>query len=207
MNTPNFPENCMKSKEFGCPGGACVPHAPPRSANVVSSLVCGSNIWEKTVFQTKTAVTESLSVFRNLDQMSETMLKWSIISNLTERGKNYKDFINTRCIISNFYRRKRSLGQGNIFIGVSRILFTGGGLRQCMLGCHPSGSRHPPHREQTPLPPAAHPPGSAHPREQTPPRSTAFCEIRSTRGRYASYWNAFLLIYLIRFFCNLCKFH
>ena len=33
MNTPNFPENCMKSKEFGRPGGACVPHAPPRSAN------------------------------------------------------------------------------------------------------------------------------------------------------------------------------
>ena len=23
----------MKSKEFGRPGGACVPHAPPRSAN------------------------------------------------------------------------------------------------------------------------------------------------------------------------------
>ena len=35
VNTPNFPENCMKSKEFGCPGGACVPHAPPRSANEV----------------------------------------------------------------------------------------------------------------------------------------------------------------------------
>ena len=33
VNTPNFPENCMKSKEFGRPGGACVPHAPPRSAN------------------------------------------------------------------------------------------------------------------------------------------------------------------------------
>ena len=28
VNTPNFPENCMKSKEFGRPGGACVPHAP-----------------------------------------------------------------------------------------------------------------------------------------------------------------------------------
>ena len=36
VNTPNFPENCMKSKEFGCPGGACVPHAPPRSANAFS---------------------------------------------------------------------------------------------------------------------------------------------------------------------------
>ena len=38
VNTPNFPENCMKSKEFGRPGGACVPHAPPpRSANEVVS--------------------------------------------------------------------------------------------------------------------------------------------------------------------------
>ena len=33
VNTPNFPENCMKSKEFGRPGGACIPHTPPRSAN------------------------------------------------------------------------------------------------------------------------------------------------------------------------------
>ena len=33
MNTPNFPENCMKSKEFGCPGGGVRPSCPPRSAN------------------------------------------------------------------------------------------------------------------------------------------------------------------------------
>ena len=39
VNTPNFPENCMKSKEFGRPGGACVPHAPPRSANAFGSEV------------------------------------------------------------------------------------------------------------------------------------------------------------------------
>ena len=39
VNTPNFPENCMKSKEFGRPGGACVPHAPPRSANVDEYIV------------------------------------------------------------------------------------------------------------------------------------------------------------------------
>ena len=37
VNTPNFPENCMKSKEFGLPGGACVPHAPPRSANALDN--------------------------------------------------------------------------------------------------------------------------------------------------------------------------
>ena len=30
---PKFPENCMKSKEFGCPGGRAPP-APPKSATV-----------------------------------------------------------------------------------------------------------------------------------------------------------------------------
>ena len=34
VNTPNFPENCMKSKEFGRPGGGVRPsRPPPRSAN------------------------------------------------------------------------------------------------------------------------------------------------------------------------------
>ena len=33
VNTPNFPENCMKSKEFGCPGGRASLTPPPRSAN------------------------------------------------------------------------------------------------------------------------------------------------------------------------------
>ena len=35
VNTPNFPENCMKSKEFGRPGGGRASLTPPpRSANV-----------------------------------------------------------------------------------------------------------------------------------------------------------------------------
>ena len=29
VNTPNFPENCMKSKEFGRPGGGVRPSRPP----------------------------------------------------------------------------------------------------------------------------------------------------------------------------------
>ena len=29
VNTPNFPENCMKSKEFGRPGGSMRPSRPP----------------------------------------------------------------------------------------------------------------------------------------------------------------------------------
>ena len=54
----------------------------------------------------------------------------------------------------------------------------GGGLPQCMLG-YPPGSRHPLSRQ---------PPGAGTP----PHRSRACWEIRSTSGRYASYWNAFL---------------
>ena len=52
-----------------------------------------------------------------------------------------------------------------------------------------------------PPPPRSRPPGAdtPPPREQTPPRSrhapprSACWEIRSTSGRYASYWNAILL--------------
>ena len=74
----------------------------------------------------------------------------------------------------------------------------GGGLPQCMLGYHhtppeqtpleqttpwsrPSQSRHPPPRADVPT----HPP--------TPTPWEANSGIWSTSGRYASYWNAFLL--------------
>ena len=86
----------------------------------------------------------------------------------------------------------------------------GGCLPQCMLGYttppdqahtpradsprtrHPPESRHSP-RPGTHLPPlGADPPRPGTPPEQTPPRE-ADCNIRSTSGRYASYWNAFLL--------------
>ena len=55
---------------------------------------------------------------------------------------------------------------------MSRILFTGGDLPQCMLGYH--------------TPP---PPGTRHPPKQTSP-----CAVgdRSTSGWYISYWNAIL---------------
>ena len=51
-----------------------------------------------------------------------------------------------------FTARKRSLGQGNIFRSVSRILSTGGSLPQCMLGYPweetlPPQRRHPPNAE------------------------------------------------------------
>ena len=66
---------------------------------------------------------------------------------------------------------------------------------------HPPGSRHtPPGADTTPLPEAdTHPleqtpTQSRHPPEQThtPPSGRACWEIRWTRGRYASYWNAIL---------------
>ena len=96
----------------------------------------------------------------------------------------------------------------------------GGCLPQCMLGCQtpppgtrqtpPGPGRPPPPRNQadTPPGPGRHPPGT---RQTTPPRTRqtpptppgpgrhphppdqADSSIRSTSGRYASYWNAFLL--------------
>ena len=55
---------------------------------------------------------------------------------------------------------------------------------------HPPWSRHPLVAD----PPGADTPQSRHPsQEQTPPSPRrAYCEIRSTRVRYASYWNAIL---------------
>ena len=39
VNTPNFPENCMKSKEFGRPGGGVRPSRPPLDPPMVMVLV------------------------------------------------------------------------------------------------------------------------------------------------------------------------
>ena len=110
-------------------------------------------------------------------------------------------------------------GQGYVFTGICDSVNRGGeGVPHTPLGAdtpqkltppeQPPQSRHP---QSTPLPehtpPRAHTPGSRHPLEQTtppeqtppgaePPRSRQppprSCEIRSTHGRYASYWNAIL---------------
>ena len=59
---------------------------------------------------------------------------------------------------------------------------------------HPLRSRHP--RNRHPLsrhPPQSRPPRADTPPEQIPPPPEADSGIRSTSGRYASYWNAFLL--------------
>ena len=71
------------------------------------------------------------------------------------------------------------LGQGYV---VSVILFTGG-FTPLHSGIHrPPGPGTPPTREQTP------------PRAD-PPQHSAFWEIRATGRRYASYWNAILLLF------------
>ena len=72
-----------------------------------------------------------------------------------------------------------------IFLHLSVIhsVHRGGGLPHCMLGYH----YHPPDSPPGPDPPRSRPPGSRHP----PPRADS--SIQSTSGRYASYWNAFLL--------------
>ena len=83
--------------------------------------------------------------------------------------------------------------EGYVFTGVS--LSTGGGGGRHPPGRHPLG-RHPPGR---------HPPGQTPP-GQTPPRQTPPCPvhagIRSTSGRYASHWNAFLLNCLFQTFTD-----
>ena len=104
------------------------------------------------------------------------------------------------CRIFFITARKRSLGQGNIFIGVCQEFCSRGGY----LG------RYTPRARDTPLD-QVHPPGPGTPRtsyppwtkyppdqvhlpwEQTPPPGREYWEIQSTHGRYASYWNAILL--------------
>ena len=88
------------------------------------------------------------------------------------------------------------LGQGNVFTGVCDSvqrggvpgLVPGGGVYLVWSGGVPG--RHPPDQ--------VHPPGTRYPprTRYTPPGTRYTPLIRTTRGRYASHWNAFL--------CDLC---
>ena len=53
-------------------------------------------------------------------------------------------------------------------------------------------------RIHTPLPGirGRHPPGTRHPPRSRPPQRSVCWEIRATSGRYASYWNAILFIFI-----------
>ena len=68
-----------------------------------------------------------------------------------------------------------------MFLHVCVILFTGGS----------PGRENPPRAGRTPPPGRENPPGADTPPGADPPRA-AHSSIRSTSGRYASYWNAFL---------------
>ena len=128
------------------------------------------------------------------------------------------------------YRPQRSCGQGNIFAPVCHSVHRGGVcLGACWdttppeqtppRSRHPPkqtppGSRHPPEAD-TPQAdtPQSRPPQSRHthpsPRADTPQADTpqsrpppeADSGIQSMSGRYASYWNAFLLIIVFFLFC------
>ena len=119
----------------------------------------------------------------------------------------------------NCYRPQRSCGQGNVFTGV--CLSTGGkgvclsanwdaspipGSRPSLDQADPPEPGRPPLTRQTPPPDQADPPRPGTPTTPTPgpgrppspdqadtPPREADSSIRSTSGRYASYWNAFLL--------------
>ena len=99
--------------------------------------------------------------------------------------------------------RKRSWGKV-MFLQASVILLTGGPASvhagipppdqappwtRHPLGGDPPGRDPPRTRAPRRRPPGTRPPSS----RMRPPRHRACWEIRSTRGRYASYWNASLL--------------
>ena len=106
------------------------------------------------------------------------------------------------------YRPQRSCGQGNVFTGV--CLSTGGRVSASVhagmpyppgTGQSPPGPGRPPRTRQTPPEDQADPLGPGRPLweladipldQADPPPQEADSSIRSTSGRYASYWNAFL---------------
>ena len=79
------------------------------------------------------------------------------------------EFIGTCSMINHFYQPQRSCGQGNIFTPVCHSVHRGGGLPQCMLGCHPSGRRHHPPLCQGDPPAKETPRKEAPPAKETPP--------------------------------------
>ena len=106
-----------------------------------------------------------------------------------------------------YYRPQTKFGKIMfLHLSVSHSVHRGGVCLSASWYIHPPQSRHPAFWEQTP-PRSRHPigadthsPGSRHPPEQTPPGAeppradTACWDIRATSGRYASYWNACLLV-------------
>ena len=114
-----------------------------------------------------------------------------------------------------------------IFLHLFVILFTGGGVPDQV---HPPGTRytppdqvHPPgpgtpprgpgtppnqvHPPRTRYPPwgQVHPPGTRYTPQQGTPPQAANSGIRSTIGRYTSYWNAFLFSFSVSIKAKILK--
>ena len=99
-------------------------------------------------------------------------------------GPTYNEQISLHLVT----RPQRSWGKV-IFSQASVILFTGGSASvHAWIPPPPPGPGTPSPWDQAPPPPSRHPPRS----------SRAYWEIRSTSGRYASYWNANLFIHCER---------
>ena len=97
------------------------------------------------------------------------------------------------------YRQQRSCGQGNIFTPVCHSFCSQGGSAWSW-----GGGGIPACSEADP--PTPHTPGRPPRTRQTPPEADS--SIRSTSGRYASYWNAFMFSesvteLLLPFFCRI----
>ena len=117
----------------------------------------------------------------------------------------------TFSMLGSCYRPQRSWAKVIFYKRVSRILSTGGGEGVCLSACWdtptppPRPGRQPPGPGRQPPGPGRHPPPEQTPPDQAdypppgsrPPRQ-ADSSIRSTSGRYASYWNAFLFVLCLR---------
>ena len=98
----------------------------------------------------------------------------------------------------NYYRPQRSCGQGYVFTRVCDSVHRGGsasvhaGIPSPLGGRHPPGKQTPPREADTPREVDTPREADTPPWEADTPRE-AYSGIRSMSGRYASYWNAFLL--------------
>ena len=137
------------------------------------------------------------------------------ITTLTLRGMLARDVTDKQirpCLHVNFqpvfandtfdlYRPQRSCDQGNVFTGVCHSFCSRGGRVSASVhaGIPPSPQirQTPPRTRQAPPLDQADPPGPG----RQPPRE-ADSSIRSTSGRYASYWNAFLFWHILTSYVN-----
>ena len=152
------------------------------------------------------------------DPVLETTVQYSLrILEQCDRSKSRIKYVRMQSI--NFYRPQRSWGKVIFSVAcVKNSVHSGGSTwagASSEAGTPPSRYRHPPWAGVPPSPGQiplwqVHPPGKYTPRASTPragtspwagtppgqvhtPGSIACQEIRTTSGRYASYWNAFLL--------------